>query len=197
VYDSTENAVRCIAGVTGRTGRYLQWLTQAHKFQKTLEIGLAYGISTLHICSAHMKNEVEGFHTSIDPFQTKDWKSIGLLNLERSGFKNFRFFEEPSEYVLPRLCSSGEISSHDLILIDGNHLYDYALLDLFYASRLVKVGGFIVLDDTDTASIIEVLKYALKNWHFLIPYKPGCFGRVFTFQKRFEKDPRPWFFSLN
>ncbi len=197
VYDSEKNPVRCTAGVTGRTGRYLQWLTQENKFEKTLEVGFAYGISTLHICTAHLKNNIGGFHTAIDPFQKKDWKGIGLLNVKKIGYENFRFFEEPSEYILPNLCLLGEVSTFDLILIDGNHLFDYALLDLFYASRLVKVGGYIVMDDCDTDSIIKVLKYALKNWHFLVPFKAGCFGRVFTFRKRFEQDPRPWFFSLD
>lgn len=197
VYDENNEPIRCIAGITGRTGRLLQWLILDYKLTKTLEIGLAYGISALHICSAHLKNGLNGSHTAIDPFQSFEWKSIGLLNIKRSGIENFRFYQQPSEYALPSLCCSGESSSFDLILIDGNHLFDYALIDLFYAFRLLKIGGFVVLDDCDTPSLIQVLQYALKNWHFLKPFKQGCFGRVFTFQKKIEQDPRPWFFSLN
>jgi predicted O-methyltransferase YrrM len=37
----------------------------------------------------------------------------------------------------------------DMVLVDGNHDYEYALFDLQMASRLLRPGGIIVMDNSD------------------------------------------------
>ena len=51
---------------------------------RTLETGMAYGLSTLAICGVHEERD-DGEHIAIDPHQSSDWQGIGLLNLDRAG----------------------------------------------------------------------------------------------------------------
>ena len=61
-----------------------------NNLKKTLEIGFAFGISTIYICQAHkdLNNSVNS-HIVIDPFQTLNYNDIGVKNLEASGLSDF------------------------------------------------------------------------------------------------------------
>lgn len=128
---------------------------------RTLEVGCAYGVSSLHICSALMGRDASS-HTIIDAFQKTWWKSIGITNLERADFKNFELIEEKSEIALPKMLSDGE-GKFDFIFIDGWHTFDHAMLDCFYATRLLRIGGYLVLDDANWRSISKLVRY-LKSY---------------------------------
>jgi predicted O-methyltransferase YrrM len=127
------------------------------KIQKTLEIGCAYGLASLYICSA-LSDRTSPKHIIIDPFQHGEWHGIGTLNLERSGFKFFELIEAGSEFALPEIARR-ESGTFDLVFIDGWHTFDHTLLDLFYSNRLVRVGGYIVIDDCNWASIAKAVSY--------------------------------------
>ena len=47
----------------------------------------------------------------------------------------------------------------DFIFIDGWHTFDHTLLDCFYATRLLKVGGILVVDDVSFPSVRRVVDY--------------------------------------
>ena len=124
---------------------------------KTLEIGCAFGSSSLSICSA-LADRPGAKHVIIDPFQSTHWKSIGALNLKRAGFSSFELVEEGSEFALPRLAKMAP-GSFDLILVDGFHTFDHTLIDLFYAAKLLRVGGYLVVDDAHWQSVGKVVRY--------------------------------------
>jgi hypothetical protein len=46
-----------------------------------------------------------------------------------------RFYHAPSDEVLPRLCAQHE--RFDFAFIDGNHRFDYVLVDFFYIDKLL------------------------------------------------------------
>jgi predicted O-methyltransferase YrrM len=95
---------------------------------RTLETGMAYGLSTLTICGVHDQRG-EGEHVAIDPHQSTDWQSIGVLNLERAGLdRRARVIEARSDEALPRLRDEG--LRIDFALIDGLHLFDAAMVAL-------------------------------------------------------------------
>jgi predicted O-methyltransferase YrrM len=52
--------------------------------RKTLEVGCAYGLSSLYICAA-TRNRVGALHTVIDPFQNTVWDGVGIKNLAEFG----------------------------------------------------------------------------------------------------------------
>lgn len=152
--------IRLHSEISAREGKFLYDHVKALKgVQKTLEVGCAYGISALHICEA-LKDHPGSKHFMIDPFQSKGWENAGVHALRRAGFANFELIEELSEIALPALLKEHE-GTFDFIFIDGWHTFDHTLLDCFYATRLLKVGGVLVVDDYDSAPIAKVVKYLL------------------------------------
>ena len=62
----------------------------------TLEVGCAYGLSSLHICAA-TKDRAGASHTVIDPFQNTQWDGAGIRNLKTAGIDFFNLIE-----IIPR-----------------------------------------------------------------------------------------------
>ena len=78
---------------------------------RTLEVGLAFGISALYACQAHKDRRAEGaIHVAIDPFQSTQWGSAGVLNLQRAGLWDglAELREAPSYLALPQAVADGE-----------------------------------------------------------------------------------------
>ena len=127
--------------------------------RKTLEVGCAYGVSSLFIAEG-LRDRVDAHHTIIDPFQNFQWEGVGIHNLRKSGFDKFDLIEEKSEFALPSVLKNGE-GVFDLVFIDGWHTFDHTLLDCFYAARLLRVGGYLVVDDVGFPAIRRVIDYLL------------------------------------
>ena len=145
-------------------GLFLQEMITNLQPSNSIEIGCAYGISSLFICEALRPNR--GRHTIIDPYQSSYWDSIGILNIERSGFAHMvRFIPERSDHSLPTLNANGE--TFQFAFIDGDHKFDDVFVDFYYIDKMLDVGGVIVLDDIGYSSIRKVCRYILTN----LPYK--------------------------
>jgi predicted O-methyltransferase YrrM len=124
----------------------------------TLETGMAYGISTVAIASVHP----DGRHVAIDPNQHSSFGGIGMLNAERAGLaERVELIEERSDAALPRLVADGR--ALDLVLIDGMHLFDYTIVDFFFADRLLRDGGVVVFHDTWMPAVRQAASYVLTN----------------------------------
>ena len=130
------------------------------KAKTSLEVGFAYGLSTLFICDALAANGGDRRHIAIDPFQLTQWHGIGLRNCREAGYgKMVEFIGEPSEVCLPRLMNAG--TKVDFALIDGWHTLDHTLIDFFYVNRMLSVGGIVVVDDTAFPAINRLMRYLL------------------------------------
>lgn len=127
----------------------------------TLEVGCAYGLSSLHICAA-TKDRAGASHTVIDPFQNTQWDGAGIRNLKTAGIDFFNLIEIKSEFALPHLLEKNE-GKFDFIFIDGWHTFDHTLIDCFYATRLLRVGGVLAIDDVSFPSVKWVVNF-LKNY---------------------------------
>jgi predicted O-methyltransferase YrrM len=124
---------------------------------KTLEVGCGYGLSSLFICSA-LQERQEAAHTIIDPFENGYWDGVGIKNLEDAGLHFFTLIERSSEFALPTLLEQGE-GQFDFIFIDGWHTFDHTLLDCFYATRLLRVGGYLAIDDVNFPSVRRAVEF--------------------------------------
>lgn len=140
---------------------FIQRIVQSEKPINTIEIGCAYGISSLAICSAISENS-NSLHTIIDPYQSTKWKNIGISNLQRSKITSYKLIKSPSEIELPKLLENGQ--SFEFGLIDGLHTFDQAMVDFYYLDKLITVGGIIVLDDISWPSINKLLRYVINNY---------------------------------
>jgi predicted O-methyltransferase YrrM len=145
--------------VTQDEGQLMASLIERHRFTRTLEIGCAFGISSLFICEALRRNGA-GRHTIIDPGQHTYWQGIGVGHLARCGLSNYELIERPSEFALPELAERDR--SFQFALIDGFHTFDQVLLDFFFIDRMLEVGGIVVLDDLQLPGIRKVARYIAK-----------------------------------
>ena len=130
---------------------------------RTIEIGLGYGFSALHIGEGLLSNpDPDRRHTVIDPFQATRFAGCGLQLLAEAGLADMvDHLAQRSEIALPRLLEAGR--SFDLAFIDGNHRFDGVFLDLIYLGRLVRAGGIIVLDDYQLPAIRRAVAFCLTN----------------------------------
>lgn len=124
----------------------------------SLEIGFAYGISTLFACAALDRNAKPCRHIVVDPLQFSEFAGIGLKNIERAGYSRFiDFLETPSELVLPHLLQAK--TRVQVAIIDGFHTFDHALVDFFYINKMLDVGGVIIFDDVNMPAIARLISH--------------------------------------
>ena len=163
-----------------KDGYFLYTLILENKFTRTLETGLAYGLSALYITLAHQTNErlhgLKGNHIALDPFQKSHWESGGILNISNAGLSSyFSLQEEFSFLALPNLLAkcfdtSGGVDGNendsqklDLIYLDGPHMFDDVLMEMFYAVKLLRIGGIVYFDDHHLPSIHRVCSFMYHN----------------------------------
>ncbi|HWT79794.1 MAG TPA: class I SAM-dependent methyltransferase [Candidatus Methylomirabilis sp.] len=150
--------------VSVEEGSFLQRVIRDTRPVVSLEIGIAFGISTMFICEA-LQEVGSHKHIAIDlgpvrqpGTEVLDRCGLGLLNIERCGYRNLvEFHEAPSEIVLPELLKRGE--RIDFAFVDGWHTFDNCLVDFFYVNRLLNPGGIVIFHDARMPSIRRVVRY--------------------------------------
>lgn len=136
--------------------KFLEAIIRQIKARVGVEIGLAYGISSLAICEA-LSHQNSCKHHIIDPMQD-DWRDIGLLNLEKAGFlKNVEFYRDYSHTVLPKLHLNG--LKADFAYADTTKVFDILMVDVFYLHKILRVGGILVLDDCNFPGIRKLARF--------------------------------------
>lgn len=103
---------------------------------RTLETGA--GLSTIIFALRRTQ------HTCIVPDQDQVDRISAYCHSQDVAIDRVAFHVAPSEAVLPRL----ERGDFDLVLIDGRHAFPTPFLDWYYAARLMKLGGLVIIDDT-------------------------------------------------
>jgi predicted O-methyltransferase YrrM len=140
------------------------------KARKTLETGMAFGMSALFICQA-LQDNGSGTHIAIDPNQVNRFGSAGLLNIERAGLKDrLRFYPLSSAEALPRLFLEKE--RLDFAFVDGKHQMDWVLLEFFYIDKMLDVGGHIAFDDLWMPGVRKAISFILKNLPYRLVRRP-------------------------
>jgi predicted O-methyltransferase YrrM len=134
--------------------------------------------------------------TSIDPFQSTQWKNAGITSIKKAKLKTYHKLIEEMDYIaMPQLIE--EDTKFDMVLIDGMHLFDYTILDLFYADLLTRVGGVICLDDIKHKGTGKAYNYVVKNYkHWKLIPNTIASKTMATFLK-IKEDNRDWNFHSN
>lgn len=145
--------------ISSEEGELLHSLITRYGCTRTLEVGCAFGISSLYICNA-LSRFASPRHAIIDPFQNSHFYGMGLAHLDRAGFDFYEFHEELSELALPTLLAAGR--KFDFAFIDGVHTLDHALLDFFYFNRMLEVGGVVAIDDLHLEGVRKAANYVLR-----------------------------------
>jgi predicted O-methyltransferase YrrM len=152
---------------------------------RTLEIGLAYGFSTMYFLAANENS----FHVAIDPFIEEWWQGVGLQNVRELGMSHrVRFMGDISLIALPKLIA--ESAKFDVLFVDGNHRFDDVLTDFALCSMLCEVGGHIILDDMWMPGIVKAANFIRVNRKDFEEVKTGVFNMCVF--KKIAEDSRPW-----
>lgn len=161
---------------------------RAEHLTRTLEVGFAYGLSALTICSVH-EQRGEGQHIAIDPAQDESYASIGRLNIERAELSHrLRFIQARSDAALPELRDEGV--RLDFALIDGRHLFDTALVDFYSCDLLLDKGGVLMLHDTWLPSQAQLEAFIRTNRAYELM---GRGDGSISLLRKLRHDDRPWY----
>ena len=160
--DGSQHSIFPVAASPVEGEALRNWVSQEGAVQ-TIEIGLGYGISALHICEGLLLNgSPAARHVVLDPSQVTRFADCGLQVLEEAGVGQFvEHHAAFSEIALPQFLKEGR--TFDLGFIDGNHRFDAVFLDLFYLGRLVRRGGILILDDYNSPGIKRAVSFFVNN----------------------------------
>jgi predicted O-methyltransferase YrrM len=152
--------------LTPRRGRMLGDLCRADGVKATLEIGMAWGLSTLYILEALADAHPDAScHVVMDPYEGERFHDGGLGAVRDAGAEQMlEFYREPSEIVLPRLLERGR--QFDLVFIDGDHRFDGVFVDAVLANKLLKPGAVMVLDDAWFDPVFLTCKFLESNYGY-------------------------------
>jgi predicted O-methyltransferase YrrM len=147
-------------------GEFVRDLCLAEHASSSVEVGMAWGLSTLYIIEALLANGASGrAHVVIDPMQTSMFHNAARRTLRESGVDEMvEFYEAPSDLVLPRLISEGR--HFDFAFIDGDHRFEAAFLDVVFVDRLLKPGGVVALDDAWSHPVYLACKFLEVYFHY-------------------------------
>ena len=177
-----------ITKISIEQGHLLAELYGAVKPNLSIEIGLAYGFSTLFILDAAFQIN-RGRHIAIDPFQDSMWHGIGRQAVKELNFESrFEHVPETSVTALTDLCKQGVKA--DYIYIDGAHTFDYALVDFFCSDRVLNLGGILIFDDMWMPAIQKVASFIRANIKGYQEF-PTAVKNVFCVRKT-KEDDRSW-----
>lgn len=130
-----------------------------------VEVGMAYGISSLAILTALRDLGGERKLISIDPYQARDWDNCGLAAVKRGDLQDLHeHIDEPSFLALPNLLGKGV--TVDFGYVDGWHTFDYTLLDFWYLDRMLPVGGVIGFNDCDWPAVHKTLGFVTTHRNY-------------------------------
>lgn len=133
---------------------------------RTLEVGLAFGVSALCI-SEEVGRKQNGKHYAIDPFQAECWDNAGLRHLKEAGLSHVcEYLNQTAEKALPALSAQGEVL--DFVYIDAGKRMDDTIIYARYAAEMLKVGGRIAFDDACYPGIRKALRYLVQQPQFRV-----------------------------
>jgi predicted O-methyltransferase YrrM len=163
---SVDEAREIVAGIGGGTspqrGEEIHRFVREQRFEHCLELGFAYGVSSVWIGSALEANGF-GTLTSVDILAAHERRPTARDTLERAGLTDRveLVYEETSytwylQRMLRQQLRDGLVEPlFDFVFLDGAHTWDADGLAFLLVDRLLKPGGWILLDDLDWKLDVE------------------------------------------
>ena len=156
--DYTNNLYTSGTSVSLNEALVISAIVYGFKLSLTLEIGLASAGSCAAILAAKNYFGCLDLHVAIDPYQKTHSDGKGLEMLESMGYiDQVRWIENSSESYLPKAIESEK--KFDFILIDGGHGLGQSMIDAYFADRILRVGGFLAIDDIYIKSTCNSIKF--------------------------------------
>jgi predicted O-methyltransferase YrrM len=168
-------------------GAEIHALMRHRSTKRSLEVGMAYGFSTVWMIDA-LRDRADSLHIAIDPFEKTHFRGIGLAQVARLGFKyNFQLIERQSIHALSDLIREQE--KFDFIYVDGAHRFDDVLVDFYLCDQILNCGGLIAFDDTWMQSVRTAVNFVRANRAYELVQQPVA--NMAVLQKT-RDDDRDW-----
>ena len=173
--------------ISPEQGMWLYSLCREAKPKAILEIGLAYGFSTVYFLAAIRENGF-GNHTAVDPFQS-DWHGIGMLQSQNLNMSHcFRLIEEKSVSAVVHFADRGEMFVDHLHRRESRircHLAGFCAFSRIVPNgRLHHFGRYVDAVDTHGRSL-----HSLESEDFQEITTPVSNAAAF---RRIGEDARDW-----
>ncbi len=125
-------------------GLFLQQIFDKIKPRKSIEVGFAYGISSMFILEKHREagNDPK-CHLIIEPFP---WGGVAEYNIEKEKLTEFADIRyDLSDKILPGLY----LQNHRIqfAYIDTTKVFDTVLQDFYFIDKMLDVNGVVIFDD--------------------------------------------------
>jgi predicted O-methyltransferase YrrM len=151
-------------------GAMMHRLMRSHSIKRSLEIGFAYGYSTVWMLDA-LPSRSDACHVTIDPWEEHTFYGIGLYQVKRLGLgAKFEWIENYSAHALSDLVRKAE--KFDFIYIDGNHQFDGVIVDFHLSDQLLRPGGLAVFDDMWMNSVRSATNFVASNFPYVVVPQP-------------------------
>jgi predicted O-methyltransferase YrrM len=153
-------------------GDVLRDLLTSERATTVVEVGLAYGASTLAIAEALVScGSTTVRHVIIDAYQDH-FHGVGWSVILEAGLDGVcTLLPERSQRALGRLAEEGLVA--DAAFLDGSHLFHHVLVDLYFLREIVRPGGLVILDDCDYRSVATAVRYFEVNARWQQPPLDG------------------------
>ena len=161
-------------------GIFIQSMFDSVKPANTLEVGFAYGISTMFILEKHRENNaVEKAHIVIEP--DSYWGNAAIHNIEKEGLTKYLDIRKGySDMVLTKLFH--EDHRIQLAYIDTTKQFDVVFQDFYFIDKILDVGGLIILDDCAWPGVQRVARFIATLPHYEI--KAAHNKATYSFKKK-------------
>ncbi len=134
-----------------RYGRFVYALARHYRPEHIVEVGTFAGGTAVGFATAINENgHGKLYCVDQDSYSNGTFPAVVKRNLARIGFSEskLQLCCGDSKEWLPKLTATLK-EQVDIVLIDGDHTYEGAMIDLKNAVPLVKPGGFILVHDVD------------------------------------------------
>lgn len=189
------------SSITMTEGEIVSSLINKYNLSNILEIGMGYGIITIYILLTFLKktnkgkinnflldhNNEKSNNTinlyelsnntyqpkliSIDQYQESHWQNIGRNLVKKYSLEQYHSLKIiPSEIKLPKYYKKQK--KFDLIFMHHTNMKENILVDVYYAIKLLKNNGFMIINNSSNYSRSIIINYIEFNFKHLV--KQDC-----------------------
>ncbi len=140
----------------------LFYLTHTTKPILTAETGFNYGMTASAFLCAHALNHLKGGHVPIQNCALDINDGVGAHTLKRLRMENYQIMEHEPSIVLPEMLLQRLAPDLRLSYINGDDIYDEAMLEFYYFDRQTLANGIIAINTYKSKGRKDVLKFIKK-----------------------------------
>jgi len=148
--ENVKKVVKDVPYMSLAQARHMTGFMKEHRLKDVLELGFYQGVSSCYIAGA--AKEMGGRLTTIDlpaarnrsPNITELLDACGLTDTVDVYFELHGF-----NWRMMKMLEDGKGPRFDLVYLDGGHTWEVTGFAFLLADRLLRAGGWVILDDID------------------------------------------------